>query len=357
MKGNIESLVQLAQTVQDITKRKEDFTRKTKELVMHDDNNLFIPKYAYNEVEEYRISDHAHQQLANRLDIPKKYYDRMTEIPGLRKENVNAWLNKSNGFNTVRTLDGTVRAFLSDRYKPVDNYIVLAGFLPVMKEMNVQVKSCSLTERKMYIQVVFPKLQEEVVPGDPVQLGVVISNSEVGCGAVAIKTILWRLVCSNGMVGENVIRRYHAGRRIGNVIEDYDIFSDETILAELEVFKKKLRDMLAACITTAYLGTIVEQFRKAAESKIMDVPSTLKNVTKEYGFTNDEETKILMNTGAEKSRLSNHSVTRWNLANSITALAHEIEDPERQYFVEKTGYEIATMPEKKWQNIETVAIQ
>lgn len=38
----------------------------------------------------------------------------------------------------------------------------------------------------MYIKVVNPRLQQEVVPGDIVQAGVIISNSEVGLGSVNI---------------------------------------------------------------------------------------------------------------------------------------------------------------------------
>ena len=52
----------------------------------------------------------------------------------------------------------------------------------------------------MYIKVVNKRLEAEVVPGDIVQSGVIISNSEVGLGSVNIQPLVYRLVCSNGMV-------------------------------------------------------------------------------------------------------------------------------------------------------------
>ena len=52
----------------------------------------------------------------------------------------------------------------------------------------------------MYIKVVNPRLQADVVPGDVVQAGVIISNSETGLGSVTIQPLIYRLVCSNGMV-------------------------------------------------------------------------------------------------------------------------------------------------------------
>ena len=56
-------------------------------------------------------------------------------------------------------------------------------------------------------------MQAEVSPGDIVQAGVIISNSEVGLGSVSIQPLIYRLVCSNGMVvNEAAARRNHVGR-------------------------------------------------------------------------------------------------------------------------------------------------
>ena len=41
-------------------------------------------------------------------------------------------------------------------------------------------ESCQLTDSRMYIKVVNTRLEAEVVPGDIVQSGIIISNSEVG---------------------------------------------------------------------------------------------------------------------------------------------------------------------------------
>ena len=61
-------------------------------------------------------------------------------------------------------------------------------------------ESCQLTDSRMYIKVVNTRLEAEVVPGDIVQSGIIISNSEVGLGSVSIQPLVYRLVCSNGMV-------------------------------------------------------------------------------------------------------------------------------------------------------------
>ena len=48
----------------------------------------------------------------------------------------------------------------------------------VYKRQGMHFESCQLTESRMYIKVVNTRLEAEVVPGDIVQSGIIISNSE-----------------------------------------------------------------------------------------------------------------------------------------------------------------------------------
>lgn len=71
-----------------------------------------------------QIQPYAHGQLADHLNIPRRYYDRMRiEQPALLADNLNTWLH-ADGENRrmVRTLDGRVRAVLSPKFRPLDNF-------------------------------------------------------------------------------------------------------------------------------------------------------------------------------------------------------------------------------------------
>ena len=64
--------------------------------------------------------------------------------------------------------------------------------------------------------------------GDRVQAGVMISNSEVGLGAVTVQPLVYTLACTNGMVVNSLgDRKTHVGRAAKG-IEDFGIISDET---------------------------------------------------------------------------------------------------------------------------------
>ena len=147
----------------------------------------------------FSSTDLFHRQLGSVLGIPAKYYDRMRgEMPDLLARNVNGWLGKDDSKHTVRTLDGSARAFLSDRYRRIDNYDIAKAALPVIGEMDgANVESCEITETRMYIKVINKRLTAQVRKGDIVQAGVVISNSEVGLGSVSVMPLVFRLVCLN----------------------------------------------------------------------------------------------------------------------------------------------------------------
>ena len=140
------------------------------------------------------------------LGIPAKYYDQMRKLkPELLAENVNAWFADREQSYMIRSMDygngRMARALLSDRYRRIDNMEIASAVLPLFAgQADMQVMSCEVTENRMYLKIVNKRLETDVVPGDTVQGGVIISNSEVGLGAVSVQPLLYRLVCTNGMV-------------------------------------------------------------------------------------------------------------------------------------------------------------
>ena len=130
---------------------------------------------------QYNINDIAHRQIGQTLKIPALYYDRMRmEYPELLAQNVNGWFARTPDMKRMlRTMDGTARALLSDRYRRIDNFEVASAVLPIISGMDgASVESCELTDSRMYLKIVNPRVTAEVKKGDIVQAGIIISNSE-----------------------------------------------------------------------------------------------------------------------------------------------------------------------------------
>src|SRR5262245_14401480 len=104
------------------------------------------------------LTNYAHGQLSQHLGIPKAYYDRMrAEQPALLAGNVNTWF-KADATNKrmLRTLDGQVRAVLSPKYRPLDNFDLANVVLPTLIDRKAEIVSAELTETRMYIKAILP---------------------------------------------------------------------------------------------------------------------------------------------------------------------------------------------------------
>ena len=155
------NLVELAQEIMRRAESKKDFVADTSKLVFENDALLVGNAGAYP------LTDHAHGQIAERVGIPKRYYDRMrADAPALLADNVNHWFRVTPERRMVRTLDGKARAFLSDRYHRIDNERIADAVLPVLLESGGHgaVVSCCITDSRLYIQALFPRLEGEVRP-------------------------------------------------------------------------------------------------------------------------------------------------------------------------------------------------
>ena len=212
-----------------------------------------------------------HRQVASALGIPAKYYDLMqTQKPELLAQNVNAWLSDRDNSYMIRTMDyGTgrvARALLSDRYRRIDNMEIASAVLPLFAGSDqYDVVSSEVTENRLYLKIVNRRLEMEVVPGDYVQAGVVISNSEVGLGSVSVQPLVYRLVCTNGMIVNDMgERKNHVGRAAKAVEDSFHIYSDETMEAEDKAFLLKLRDVTMAAIEEGRFAQVVGKLKESA---------------------------------------------------------------------------------------------
>lgn len=152
-------------------------------------------------------------------------------------------------------MGGTARAFLSNRYRRIDNMEIAKVVLPLIGRMtDAHFESCQITDSRMYIKVVNRRLAAEVVKGDIVQAGIINSNSEVGQGSVSIQPLVYRLVCSNGMIVNDArARKYHTGR-VNTLDENFQLYSEETLAAEDHAFVKKIEDTVKAAVEEARLA-------------------------------------------------------------------------------------------------------
>ncbi len=143
---------ELAQEILRQSKAKQDYAVNTANMHMETSGQTPVLRLVDNagidRVEPLDIQQTAHRQLGAYLGIPQKYYDKMlTENVGLLADNVNSWLSRGSETRLIRTMDGRARAFLSDRYRRIDNLDIANITLPIIEEMpDAHYESCQLTD-------------------------------------------------------------------------------------------------------------------------------------------------------------------------------------------------------------------
>ena len=122
-----------------------------------------------------------------------------------------------------------------------------------------------------------------------------ISNSEVGLGAVSIQPLVYRLVCTNGMVVNDMgERRHHVGRQAKAVEDSFALYSDETMEAEDKAFLLKLRDTTMAAIDEARFSQVVGRLQESMAVPITGkVQDVVQLTAQSYGINAEEQEGIL----------------------------------------------------------------
>ncbi len=348
-----KTLIELAQEVERQSQVKKDFLARTDALSYDGANNsLMVPGHG-----PFAVIETAHDQLGSAIGIPAKYYDKMREeAPDLLATNVNRWLTYSPEKKMVRTLDGNVRAFLSDKYRPLDNRELLETVLPVLGKQEMQVVSSEVTERRLYLKVLTPKVTYEIAKGDVVQAGLVISNSEIGGGSLSVEPLLYRLVCTNGMIAnDSKMRKYHVGRGNNGFSEGAaEFFRDETRRQDDRAFWLKVRDLVGAAVDSINFQKIAESFFATKENLIEADPVKVVEVfSKDNGLNQGEKNSVL------KHLLSGGDLNQFGLLNAVTRTAQDIDSYDRATQFERLGGAVLELPRTEWKrlNEEAMTIQ
>lgn len=349
-------IVELAKELKRQAESKRDFVAPTSMLEMavfkdadavdsNAPNHVFLQGLPIGPIQ---LTEYAHGQIAQEISIPKKYYDRMwQDAPELLASNVNHWFKAEPQKRLIRTLDGRGRAVLSDKYRPLDNIDLADVSIPVLQERGCQVVSAEITDRRLYIKATLDTMNRTLARvGDMVQAGVVISNSEVGAGAVRVEPLIYTLRCLNGMiVADSTMRRYHIGRN-ADVEGVRELLTTETRKADDRAFWMTVRDVVAGAFDKDVFNMVVDKLEIASGDRIEgDVPDAIIEVTDKFSLGEGVSSGIL------RHLIEGGDLTRYGLLNAVTRTAEDQEDYEVATELERVGGKILELAPGEWRTI------
>lgn len=356
-----KSLVELAQSLEEIRNNSRDLLAPAEKIQMNHRGELAIGDEASGK-QFFKPTGYAHGQIAGYAGVPKQYYDRLLgENRNLLADNVNHGIGKQaeNGgkggkpeTRMIRTVGGKVRAVLSSSYRRLDSYDMCQTVLPIMSDKGMKVVSSEITDARLYIKALSPKIEGEIKKGDVVQFGLVISNSDVGAGSVRVEPLLYRLVCQNGLIMDTAIRKTHIGKNLaGDDIQE--LLTRETLDLSDKAFWAQVRDVVLASMDELRFEKTLEQLREAADRKITnyDIPEVVELAARHIGVsgekTKDNVVAYLAN-GADGAGL-----TQWGLMNAFTYAAHQddVTSYDTSVEIERNASKILTLKPNQWRRI------
>ena len=300
--------------------------------------------------------------LAAKLNIPVGYLRRMHETrPDLYDANVNGWLHGTTGYPypadqrefLVRAFSdgnggGIARSIQSDSYRIIDDLDILEtafqGIAAAGLDLSTLDIKGDLSERHMRVTIRVPQisaaapylLQNYRYGGRSgqdfplIDAGLVIKNSETGCGAFSIAPHLTVQVCSNGMtMTTDAQRQVHLGGRMeAGIVRQ----GDDTKQKELELVRLRTRDAVQTFLDVDYLSKTVAKLEEKAGKPLEGAPDkVVRHLSKSLGFSDDLSDTIL------GQFIKGGDVTAGGFLHAVTAAAHEQSDPDTAAMLEESA--------------------
>lgn len=310
----------------------------------------------------YDIGRVAHRQIAEKVDVPQKYYDKMLcAAPELLATNVNHWLGQigQSRAYTIRILDDRIRAVLSDRYRALDNFDLFIEATRRVSAAGGLISRLDLTEERFFFRALAPdcvgKIERTVDrlsgrpahtidrnpdgswtrpdDGDYVIAGIAISNSEVGLGSLTCEAYALRLVCLNGMVASRALHRVHLGERREHGLQ----ISDATRELKDRAVWSEIGDTITATFDREMFADMIAAMNNAATETLEAPVEAVDIVVKHYGLSDDDRQSMINYLLAPP--LATEQGTSWGLINAVTALGRD-RDADRAIEIERMGGEL-----------------
>jgi hypothetical protein len=378
-----KSIVELAQEIQRQQATKKDFVADTRAVqmiatdepsqdgeVVEKQTDVALAWPGNGDRIVMPIGDVAHGQIAERFKVPRKFYDRLrADHPDILSSTVTALMQREPQKRMLRTLDTRVRAFLSAKYRALDNDEFFQAVFPVLQGLGVQIVSSEVTERRMYIKFLYTDLrancpdlkprgyQSGTINGGQFQgmdaadiiAGGVIHNSEVGHGAIGVKDLDFNLWCLNGCVRESVVKQTHVGRAAGlDGLDASEFYKDSTRRLDDAAFFSKVKDTLEAMFSRERFDARIEQMR-GAKADVIDVasavPEVVEVVSKRLSLTDGQQESVL------DAVIRDGDLSRWGIANAITAVSQKVESYDRASEMEEMGGKVLELQPRDWTSI------
>lgn len=374
----------LDQLVKELDRQKEsriDFVADTRQMFVWPTkidgpkNEMRLCANARTQVSEFlgkegmSLNENAFIQMAEKSTptIPIKFLKELREVKPLTAADLLSEMLRDSHRRFVRCLDGNVRAFLSDRYRVLDNFDLAFTALDTVRQFGGEVIEASLSESHMRIKFTSRQIWEAIdderkapknqwfaggmgnqeflgkvaartkgeLPGGPgtVHPVVTITNSETGNGSLAIRIGILRAICFNLATVEDVASQVHLGNRL-----DVGRWSEETRSVESQSIMLKCRDAIQLGFDKSAFRALVAKVEKSKLKRIESPSAAMDNIVKVTPLADGDRQAVL------EYFLRDYDSNAYGLGQAVARFAQDTHDADKAAEYEDLAGKLMTQP-------------
>jgi hypothetical protein len=370
------TLTRLLEKVRDDAARKSDYIAPTHDLQKTTNDQgepqIVIEQRGGEPTRVLNVNDVAFGQIASHAGIDVRTARRLQagysdQFDGL----LNAIWQKEPSVRMLRAHDGlalsdggigTLRAFVSDKFKTYDHVNLLNDALPQLMESDArfQVVNATVTDKRLYLRLKsLVHTGEGAGVGDVMANGIGLQNSEVGAGSVSVYQVAWTLACLNGMQTQNKTRSSHITS--GRDADDWGLLSDEAKDADNAALGLKIRDLVGVYSSRDSFDAILDGMKAAAADVIdgvaIDKTDIVANLGAVMKLTKSETSDVmngLLDTIGQSGYERDKPLSRATLINAVTAVSHKADADDVDLWQQRGG-QLLNMRPADWQRVAVAA--
>jgi len=360
-----QTLAQIASEIERQADAKRDYIADSRQLIMASDGDRMLLKLPRAQTTDFGINKIAHEQIGASMGIHAAYYQKMQKhAPELLARNVNHWLNATPARHTVRTMDGNIRAVLSDKARVgLDNFSLLKAILPMMVNNDrFLFMSGAVTEEHFHLKLVDQTIKADLPVGAALGDGqhvivrtrspsLYFGNSEVGRGSYFIELGEFDRFCTNLAWFAKAMRKVHLGSRADVSDDVYELLSDDTRALTDAAIHAQVRDVMQKALTEEGFKRMLEKVREATADPLQPtadaagIPEVIEVVGKHLDLTEGERKGVLTRL------IEGGNLTRFGLQAAITRHSQDVDDYDRASELERIGGNVINLPRGEWNTL------
>lgn len=387
------TLARLMEQVQAQTARSQDYLAPTKDLQLltstgckSNVSTIVMESTGGVPTTHLRLNDVAFDQVAARANLPAATARRLRdEYPDVLDHAIRRIWDQEPEVRMVRAYmdddenSGTARAFVSNKFKTFDNVHLLAAALPQLMDSDAQWKVVTgrVTDKRMYVELKSDVITADALArsanphptnnvmsltdhtreinginrtvGDPMALGIRLSNSEVGHGSISVTQLIWTLACLNAMQTSNQHRSAHLTSARGSE-EFAAILKDDTIEADNVAMKLKLRDLITCYASRDQFESVIEKFGQAHDRLVnVTAAQAVENLGGVLKLTKPETASVLdgLMVTMQQQGYAGRPLSQATLVNAVTAVTHSAA-PDNVGDWQRLGLKTLELSDNQW---------